>query len=71
MTVDTFKKRLGQRLLRLRDNADLSRADVADKAGITRQHLHRLESGTTNPKLETLFALGKVYRKTIAELVSV
>ncbi len=70
MNFDTFTKRLGQRLLDLRGEAELTQAEVAAKAGITRQHLQRLEYGSGNPKLETLFALGTVYRKSVAELVS-
>lgn len=70
MSINSLKKKIAQRLLRLRSEADLTRTDVAARAGITRQHLHRLESGTTNPKLETLFSLSEVYGTTVAELVS-
>jgi transcriptional regulator with XRE-family HTH domain len=43
MTFDTYKKRLGQRLLDLRGQAELTQVEVAAKAKVTRQHLQRLE----------------------------
>ena len=69
MTFDTFKKRLGQRLLDLRNRAELTQVEVASKAKLTRQHLQRLEYGNANPKLETLFELARVYSVKVAELV--
>lgn len=69
MTFDTLKRRLGQRLVGLREQASLTQEEVARRAGITRQHLQRLEYGSANPTLETLFALAPVYRTTVARLV--
>ncbi len=69
MTFDTYKKRLGQRLLELRGRAELTQVEVAAKAKLTRQHLQRLEHGNCNPKLETLFELARVYGVRVAEIV--
>jgi transcriptional regulator with XRE-family HTH domain len=69
MTFDTYKKRLGQRLLDLRGRAELTQVEVAAKAKLTRQHLQRLEYGNSNPKLETLFELARVYGVTVSEIV--
>jgi transcriptional regulator with XRE-family HTH domain len=69
MTFDTYKKRLGQRLLDLRGRAELTQVEVTSSAKLTRQHLQRLEYGNCNPKLETLFELARVYRVKVAEIV--
>jgi transcriptional regulator with XRE-family HTH domain len=71
MTFLRFQKLLGERTQKLRVTAGLTQEQAARKAGITRQHLQRLEYGMANPKAETLFELAKIYNLSIAELLNV
>ena len=41
---------------------------MADRAGITGQHLQRLEYGNSNPKLETLFESAGICDVRVAEM---
>ncbi|MCB9555215.1 MAG: helix-turn-helix transcriptional regulator [Deltaproteobacteria bacterium] len=71
MTFGRFQKRLGAKLAELRGGAGLTQQEAAEAAGITRQHLQRVEYGLANPKAETLYELARIYKLTIAELVEV
>lgn len=55
--------RLANDLIRLRISKNMTQAEVASKAGVSRVVVARLESGTTNPTIETVNrvagALGK------------
>ncbi len=66
-----FQKRLGTKLAELRASAGLTQQEAAEAAGITRQHLQRVEYGLANPKARTLFQLAKIYSLPLAELVEV
>lgn len=59
----TFPKKLRQ----LREQSGLSVAELAEKAKLSRQMVHCLESGTRKPSLETAKALCKVFRISLAE----
>lgn len=48
---------LGPRLKALRDKAGLSGAELAEKAGTTRQTVHNLEAGTYRPTWDLVQAL--------------
>lgn len=69
MKYERFQQRLASRLLELRQTAGLSQEQLAVRAGITRQHLQRLEAGQNDPKLETVFKLARAFRMSIGELV--
>lgn len=55
--------RLANELIRARLGKKMTQAEVAEKAGVSRVVVARLESGTTNPTIETVNrvagALGK------------
>jgi transcriptional regulator with XRE-family HTH domain len=53
-----------------RRRAGLSLAEVARRAGIAKSTLSQLESGTGNPSIETLWALGIALDVPFARLVS-
>jgi XRE family transcriptional regulator, aerobic/anaerobic benzoate catabolism transcriptional regulator len=59
---------LGQRLLALRTNRQLTQEDAAALAGITWRHLQRLEIGESNVTLLTLVRIAKAYDVSIADL---
>lgn len=56
-------------LQRERRRAGLSLAEVARRAGIAKSTLSQLESGTGNPSIETLWALGVALDVPFAHLV--
>jgi len=56
-------------LRRERDRAGLSLTEVARRAGIAKSTLSQLESGTGNPSIETLWALGLALGVQFSQLV--
>ena len=52
-------KQVGRRIKTLRKAQDLSQADLAKKARLTRVYVNRLEAGSQDPSLSTLNALAK------------
>ncbi len=51
------KQTFGQRLAELRDAAGLSRTQLADKTGISRQHVRDLEDDRKAPSWEVVLQL--------------
>lgn len=68
---------LARRLRELRNAVGLTQEQVANSAGINRNHYQLLESGLSdrakntpaNPRLSTLIALCEVYGTTVPDLV--
>src|SRR5262245_64322370 len=56
-------------LRRERDRAGLSLTELARRAGIAKSTLSQLESGTGNPSVETLWALGVALDVPFSQLV--
>jgi transcriptional regulator with XRE-family HTH domain len=67
----TSRKRLMRvRLRALRQERGWSLMDAAVKSGLTKPHLWELEVGhSSNPTLDTMAALCKIYQTTIAYLI--
>ena len=69
---------LGRRLIDLRHASGLTQEQVAQAAGISRNHFQLLEYGLgkrtdrkpANPRLSTLVALSRVLGTTVPELVA-
>lgn len=49
MTKETFLKKLGKNIARLREKAGLSQTDLALRCDKDKQSLNRLEKGRINP----------------------
>lgn len=62
-------QKLAANLKRLRLAAGLTQVDVAEKTGMERVAIYRLESAKSNPTLSTLSKLAKVLGVTIDDLV--
>src|SRR4051812_11090387 len=60
---------VGPRLRRLRARRSLTLTAVAEKTGISKSTLSRLESGQRRPSLELLLPLANAYRLGLDELV--
>jgi transcriptional regulator with XRE-family HTH domain len=63
------KERLAMRLKRLREAKGLSQTALAEKAGISRGYLARLEAAKQDPTLSVIERLAKALRVPLAELV--
>jgi transcriptional regulator with XRE-family HTH domain len=60
---------VGPRLRRLRDRRELTLAAVAERTGISKSTLSRLEGGQRKPSLELLLPLAEAYHLPLDELV--
>jgi transcriptional regulator with XRE-family HTH domain len=67
MTLDM--KKLGRRIQRLRAARGLSQEALAEKAGLSRGYLARVETGRHEPSLTMLDKLAKALKVSVAELV--
>ncbi len=59
-----LKKVVGENVARLRLQAGLTQTDLADKIGVTRVHITRIETGVSSPSAEVLFALSDALQVT-------
>lgn len=55
-------KRLIMRLKQLRAARDMSQADLAERSGVSREYIARLETGHHDPSLSTLVKLAKALK---------
>ena len=57
------------RLKRLRAEREMSQAALAEKSGVSREYIARLELGQQDPTLGTLTKLARALKVTLGELV--
>jgi transcriptional regulator with XRE-family HTH domain len=62
-------KQMGTRIRALRTERDMSQAELAKRARLTRVYIIRLEAGTQDPSLSTITALAKALRVKPAALL--
>jgi putative transcriptional regulator len=62
------KARLGNRLKVARAEHDLSQEDLAQRAGVTRQTISSIETGTYCPSALLAFVLARCLNKRVDEL---
>jgi transcriptional regulator with XRE-family HTH domain len=62
-------KRLIVRLKQQRAKQGLSQADLAEKAGLSREYIARLETGKHDPSLSVLEKLAKALKVKVGDLV--
>lgn len=53
----------------LRSSRGLSQADLADRVGVSRQQINRIERGHADPHLSTVRALSQALGVPLADLV--
>ena len=66
---DNFKKIVGKNVKSLRLHAALSQEELAERCGIFRTYLSRIESGLANPTLVVLVALANTLKVQPYELL--
>ena len=69
VTIMPALKRLIMHLKALRAKQGLSQAGLAERAGISREYIARLETGHHDPSLSTLEKLAKALKVTVGELL--
>jgi transcriptional regulator with XRE-family HTH domain len=60
---------VGQAIRRLRRKKGVSQADLAARAGLSREYVNKIEAGKYDPPLSTLTALAKALRVRAARLL--
>jgi transcriptional regulator with XRE-family HTH domain len=62
-------KQMGRRLKKLREEQDMSRAELAEAAGISREYVRRLEAGEYDPTVGMIQKLAKALGVPVTELL--
>lgn len=62
-------QKFGGYLSRLRKNADMTQAEVADKLNVTRQAISRYEQGDCFPDVSVLVQIADIFHVTLDELI--
>ena len=62
-------RQFGRRLRALREAADKSQGDLADRAGLSRTYLNQLEAGRRDPSLSTLTRLARALGVKLEALI--
>jgi transcriptional regulator with XRE-family HTH domain len=60
---------MGKRLKQLRTEKEMSQAALAQRAGLTREYVNRLEAGQQDPSLTTISALAKALGVPVTALL--
>ncbi|EFF0756995.1 TPA: helix-turn-helix transcriptional regulator [Escherichia coli] len=61
---------IGDNIRRMRESAKLSQQELADKSGISKAQISRLENGAQkNPQIQTVIALATELGTTVEELI--
>ena len=68
--MSNLNDRLAERLKQVRGNHGWSLQDLAEKSGVSRSTLSRVENGEVSPTAETLGSLSTAYRMTISQLLA-
>ncbi|HEY3253294.1 MAG TPA: helix-turn-helix transcriptional regulator [Polyangiaceae bacterium] len=61
-------QRLGLRVIELRQAIDVTQEELAERVGLSRRQMNRVEAGTTNSKLSLLIELSAALKVDVGEL---
>ena len=62
-------ERMAMKLKKFRQQRKLTQGELAERAGVTREYIARLEAGRYDPSLSTLEKLAKALRVKVNDLV--
>ncbi|MCY1719240.1 helix-turn-helix transcriptional regulator [Prolixibacteraceae bacterium Z1-6] len=71
MEKEDFLKKIGENIIRLREEKGLRQIDLAIELNIDDSSLRRIESGRTNPTIITLKKIADVLKVNLSEIVDV
>lgn len=69
MNKESERLRIGQRIADLRKEKNLTQQDIADKTGLQRNHVSRIEQGRYSVGFDTLQAIAEALGGTIDIIV--
>ncbi len=69
MTRDKLKKKIGQRIVELREQKGWSQSDLARACNKDRQAIEKLENGKVNPTLFTLLEVAEALGISLSKLL--
>ena len=69
--ADLYKAAIGERVMTWRETLGISRATLANAAGISTGYLARIERGNANPTITTMQAIAGGLDTTVQELMDV
>lgn len=67
--VRTRRELVGARIRTARENAKLSQVQLGERVGLDHKTIHRIEYGTSDPRLGTLVLIAHALGVPLAELV--
>lgn len=70
MKKNELKKKIGLRIIQLREKKGWSQADLARACGKDRQAVEKLENGKVNPTLYSLYEVAEALELDLQEIVS-
>ncbi|EAQ48417.1 helix-turn-helix domain-containing protein [Leeuwenhoekiella blandensis] len=69
MTKDALKKKIGNRIVKLREQKGWTQSDLARECGKDRQAIEKLENGKVNPTAYSLFEISKALKIELYQLL--
>lgn len=70
MIKQELQKKIGQRIVDLREQRGMNQSDLARACDKDRQAIEKLENGKVNPTLFTLVEVSKALNVSLSELVN-
>ena len=70
ISIDRAGKNLAQNIKSFREKRNLTQAELARQAGVTRASVTLMESGSSNPTLDILIKLSRALQTSLEELIS-
>jgi len=68
---EDLARKVGRRIVQLRERKGWSQSDFARACMKDRQTIERIESGRTNPTIYTLYEIATVLEEPVSELLKV
>lgn len=69
MSKDELKKKVGKRIVVLREQKEWTQSDLARECGKDRQAIEKLENGKVNPTVYSLFEISKALKVELYQLL--
>ena len=71
MTKEELARKIGKRIIRLREKKGWSQSDLARACIKDRQAIERIENGKNNPTLFTLYEIALALEVSLSEIVKI
>lgn len=71
MTEKVLLKKIGNRIKQIRTDKGLSQQELAAEMDYEKSNMSRLESGTINPTIATLYTVSKALNISLSELLDI